>query len=602
MKKIFFVLIYVCFFIPVYSQNSGPTTRQQLLAIDSIKNDSIAIVKIEHLIAKGNCTPEELLRANARIIVRANALQQFAKSTTLANEGIAKARSLELDSLEGMYNSLAAITNYYLERRKEAIEFFKEAIRIAQKNNFWDMEAKSSHNAAGAMIDLGDFKNAEDLLKRSLSIGVIHKQENSHGYLLSYRLLATLYERTYRIEQAEEIYQKLIQQAKEIQDTALLSSNLIFYSGLLNKKGNHSEAIAMSSEALNYLRAGDDFHGLIATLIFHSRNLEAAGRFKEALQFEREALIMERKTFAKDLEKEIGEMQVKYKTAEKESQIKLQTSEIEKQKTRTIFLSSLILLIIISGGLLFNRFRLKSKQAAQEEKIKQERLRNQSIIRSQEDERKRVSRELHDGLGQMLSAARLNLGSLENKNGHDSQELKKALSMIDESCIEVRNISHDLMPALLVKSGLIAAVEELAIKTRISGKLEIYVDQDDQKEQISQEVEINIFRIIQELLNNIIKYAEATEVHIQFQQEYNQFSLLIEDNGKGFDNNLLQLSKGNGWYNIQSRLDLIHGTIEIDSQPGNGTVVHIGVPLDENYNQKMSSNFHGNHINPENHG
>jgi signal transduction histidine kinase len=481
-----------------------------------------------------------------------------------------------------MYTTLAATSNYYMERKKEALEYFKESIRIAQKNNFWDMEAKSYHNAAGAMADLGDIKNAEEFLMKSLRIQSDHKMEHSHGYRLSMRVLATLYERTGRAEKAEEIYRKLIEETKQSKDTALLAGNLTFYSMLLNKQGKHQEAIAMSKEALDYFRAGNDFHGLIAALVFHTKNLEDAGRFEEALKFEKEAFIMQRKTFATDLDKQIGEMEVKYKTAEKESRIKLQEAEIDKQKTRAIFLYVLFFLIILTGVLLFNRYRLKAKQAAQEEKIKQERLRNQSIIRSQEEERSRVSRELHDGLGQMLSAARLNLASLENKNGSQPVEFKKALEMIDDSCIEVRNISHDLMPALLVRAGLISTVEELAEKTSASAKLEVFVDHDENNERLPQEVEINLFRIIQELLNNIIKYAQATEVHIQFTREENNFSLLIEDNGKGFDKNILQTSKGNGWHNIQSRLELIHGTIEIDSQRDNGTVVHIEVPLKQN--------------------
>ena len=139
-----------------------------------------------------------------------------------------------------------------------------------------------------------------------------------------------------------------------------------------------------------------------------------------------------------------------------------------------------------------------------------------------------------------------------------------------------------MMPALLVKSGLVSAVEELAAKSGTTAALSIHIDHDENIGRLQQETEINIFRIIQELLNNIIKYAEATEVHIQFIREDNYLSLLIEDNGKGFDKNLLATSKGNGWHNIQSRLELIQGTIEIDSQPGNGTVVHIEVPLKRN--------------------
>ena len=131
-------LIYVA-----VAQNYRPAIRQQLLAVDTIKNDSVALITLEQLVKKENLTQEELLRTNARIILRANATQQFSKSVKLATEGIAMAQKEGLDSLEGMFNSLAAITDYFMERRQEAIVHFREAIRIAQKNNFWEMEQRS---------------------------------------------------------------------------------------------------------------------------------------------------------------------------------------------------------------------------------------------------------------------------------------------------------------------------------------------------------------------------------------------------------------------------------------------------------------------------
>ena len=194
MKKKYFLAVLLIFTISIDAwSDSRPSVRRQLLAIDALKNDSAAIVKLEELVKTGDLTPEESLRANARIIMRANSLQQFAKSVKLANDGILAARKNGLDSLEGAFNAIAGATNYFMELKKEAIEYFKEAIRIAQKNNFWEMEANCSHNAAGAMVDLADFKNAETFLLNGLHIRESHRSEQSHGYLLSMRVLATLY-------------------------------------------------------------------------------------------------------------------------------------------------------------------------------------------------------------------------------------------------------------------------------------------------------------------------------------------------------------------------------------------------------------------------
>src|SRR5437762_1032815 len=127
MKKIFLIL-FVCCIHHVHAQSSRPAVRQEFVAIDTVKNDSTAMAKLEHLVKTGNLTTVELLRANARIIRRADALQQFSKSVKLAAEGIVMARSNGLDSIEGMYNTLAATSNYYMERKKEALEYFKKTI------------------------------------------------------------------------------------------------------------------------------------------------------------------------------------------------------------------------------------------------------------------------------------------------------------------------------------------------------------------------------------------------------------------------------------------------------------------------------------------
>ena len=127
MKKSYPLLWFLLYcFAHAYGQSSRPAIRQQLLSIDTIKNDSAAMAMLEQLVKTGDLIPVELLRANARIIRRADALQQFAKSVKLANEGIILARNNGLDSIEGMFTTLAATSNYFMDRKKEALEFFKK--------------------------------------------------------------------------------------------------------------------------------------------------------------------------------------------------------------------------------------------------------------------------------------------------------------------------------------------------------------------------------------------------------------------------------------------------------------------------------------------
>lgn len=162
----------------------------------------------------------------------------------------------------------------------------------------------------------------------------------------------------------------------------------------------------------------------------------------------------------------------------------------------------------------------------------------------------------------------------------DATKYEKAMKLIDDSYKELRNISHQMMPAILTRNGLMAAVQDLAAHVNSAGILKITADSDAPDKRYEHVLEVNCYRIIQELVNNIIKYSEATEAQIQLLHENDELSLMIEDNGKGFDRRVLEASKGNGWNNIISRLSVISGTIEIDSQPGRkGTVVFITAPI-----------------------
>jgi signal transduction histidine kinase len=200
------------------------------------------------------------------------------------------------------------------------------------------------------------------------------------------------------------------------------------------------------------------------------------------------------------------------------------------------------------------------------------------VINSQEKERTRISAELHDGLGQVLSAARLNLAAMEG-NAVEGPQLQKALGLIDRSCKELREISHDMMPSLLMKAGLVAAAKELIEGIKQGGKVDVGLDVELMEERLPADIELNLFRVLQELLTNIYKYAKATEVQIQIIREEKGITMMVEDNGVGFDPEHLKSSSGNGWYNIQSRVRLMGGEYEIDSRIDSGSVITVSVPL-----------------------
>lgn len=281
----------------------------------------------------------------------------------------------------------------------------------------------------------------------------------------------------------------------------------------------------------------------------------------------------------------IAEMEAKYKN-EKSERENLQlvreneTKELEiARKQNLVYLFSGIAGITLLGSLfVYNRKKLQQQQLLNEEIRRQETLRLRAIINTQEEEQKRIAAELHDGLGSMLSAARINLASLET-NAHNDPKIKTTLEVIDDSCRELRNISHNMMPALLMKAGLFQALEELTHRLEFASGIRFSLNHDPDIPEIKNDSAIHLYRIVQELINNILKYSQATEVHISANLENNLLTIMIEDNGKGFNTDELKKSKGNGWYNIHSRLQLINGEIELDSQPGHGTVAAVTLPV-----------------------
>ncbi len=201
------------------------------------------------------------------------------------------------------------------------------------------------------------------------------------------------------------------------------------------------------------------------------------------------------------------------------------------------------------------------------------------VMEATEKERKRVAEDLHDGLGQLLSTAKLNLTAIETKDDAEEQKnLSTSIAILDEACQEVRHISHNMMPSTLIRLGLVSAIKEQARKINESGKILVSVSISGFESRMDESREIAIYRVIQELLNNAIRYSNATDIEIKLEQLADGYLFSIKDNGKGFDPKVLELDKGIGWRNIRSRVDLLKGNIDLKTASGKGTVLNIWVP------------------------
>lgn len=487
------------------------------------------------------------------------------------------------DGVETILNNIGNIYKYQHDYSK-ALEYYFKVLKI--------MENSGNNNNLGPVLsnigiiykNQNDFSHALEYFFKALKINEESGNKNYVSVILGN--IGIVYKNMEDYTKALEFYFRALKLSEELNS----KNNILSWIGnigvIYTKQRNFKEAEFYLLKALKM----SDSIGVLSERMHLENSLAEfyfeKGDNKRAYEFHKKYTSTKDSLFNEEKNKQITEMQTKYDTEKKENENFLLTMEnevkdleISEQKTQKYLLFGSIFLIILISFLVYNRYKLKQQKILSEEMLKQEKLRTRSMLVAQELERKRIAEDLHDGISQMLSAVKLNVSSLEGNSGKDYQvQYKNAIDLIDNSCTELRNISHNMMPGLLVKAGLIPAIADLADKL-ISPTLRIFVDADGFDKRLKSDMEIHVFRIVQELLNNITKYASASEIHIQLNINPTDISIMVEDNGKWFDKNILKISKGNGWNNINSRLEILNARIEIDSQAGKGTVIFIQVPL-----------------------
>jgi signal transduction histidine kinase len=290
-------------------------------------------------------------------------------------------------------------------------------------------------------------------------------------------------------------------------------------------------------------------------------------------------------------------LEIQYETGKKEQALRMSVMELEQERglkqrrelQRNILIGIMAALIAISV-LIYRSAMQKRKLAEQQRLIGEQRLQHvlkeqelklmNAMLEGQERERKRVAQDLHDGLGSMLSATKLRLVSLVPKDdaagsteleGHD-----KAVAMLDAAVQEVRRISHDMMAGGLERSGLAHALQDLCAAVRVPGLMVDLVVHGLEK-RVPGQVELAVYRMVQELLGNAMKHSEATRIEVQVVRQDNTLNVIVDDDGVGFDPTSAEGGLGLG--GLVRRAEALGGTVHIDSRPGRGTSVSIDLPL-----------------------
>ncbi len=271
--------------------------------------------------------------------------------------------------------------------------------------------------------------------------------------------------------------------------------------------------------------------------------------------------------------------------------MELKEMEMEKQelllgkRKNTMYLivvASVSLLIILSMLYYFyiNKVKQHQKEKLHENQIKHSYEKNKAVMEAEINERKRIGSDLHDGIGTLLSLTKLNMTNVLRKNYLPEQKkntlLLNSVNSIDEVINEVKSISNSMTPIVLAEKGFKEAIKELVGKIN---SFSVNLSFHGLSEPLEPFMEHALYRTVQEALNNIAKHASCTKVNIQVLKNQKEITLMIEDNGKGFDMNNPDNKKGLGLKNASSRIESLNGQFFIDSKEGRGTIINIILPL-----------------------
>lgn len=426
-------------------------------------------------------------------------------------------------------------------KTQKAIYGYTESIRIAKLNQNLYLESSVLVNLADHYYHIKDYEKARDYYTEVLPIQI--RIDDQQGICMSKRGLSYY-----------ELYNKRFDSAEELLLQALAIA-----------KENHfltEEKECFSSLAEVYLARNDyrqyhqfaQLHDSLNNILLNEKIIRAT-----------------------------KELELKYETEKKQLQINALENDKKLQRIYLIGIIGVSVLIVALGFFYFRNQKRKQLLIEKDAELKAQRISelekekqltaSQALLEGESTERKRLARDLHDGLGGMLSVVKLNLIHMKGNAilpESDMPAFHNALEMLDGSIRELRRVAHNLMPESLMRYGLKAALTDFC-RTIDHVNLHFFGDEG----RIDEKFEVAIFRIAQELVNNAIKHSGANQINVQIIQEKTRVNLVVQDNGAGFETSTLQPEKTTGIRSIRSRVTSLGGQLELSSFPGKGTEIQV---------------------------
>ncbi|RLD26093.1 MAG: hypothetical protein DRI54_03535 [Bacteroidetes bacterium] len=488
-----------------------------------------------------------------------------------------------------MASTLNSIGNIYgdIDKYDEAIENYSRAKEIFIIKDKKRDVSNSYQNIGDMYLRKTDTLNARDNMERSLAIA----QSINEDYAMANASngLARTYLNS-EPDKALEYYKEAESILERIEYNSLLVKVYRDLGHYFRDANDNTKAILYYNKALVLAEELDElppkegiFEGLSS--IYESEN-----QYKKAFNYQSKYILVKDSLLNKENLKSINLLQTQYETERKDKeiiqqqlQIEQTESELQEKKTQNNYIIGLAVFLFVASLLAWFVFQQRQKRKDQEIiTLKREHQIKtlESLMEGEEKERLRIAKELHDGVNGDLSAIKYKLSSLLELNNTVIQE---AITMIDNSYDQVRAISHNLVPPSLINFSLLEATQEYCNNLDAIHPIQIFYQQIGEVVSIPKKAEVSIFRIIQELVNNSIKHADASEITVQISCRDNMLQLTIEDNGKGFDKGKV-MGAGIGLSNVESRVDYLEATMDlISNDQGTSWTIEIDTnKLDDN--------------------
>ncbi|WP_445431410.1 ATP-binding protein [Chryseobacterium indoltheticum] len=489
-------------------------------------------------------------------------------------------------TLGQFYSQLAIILTYNAEFAK-AYEYNTKAIKILEKNAPHSAELFFAYlNTASNFCYQAKGDEAKKYLDKAEKLIQPYPDSNSNA---SFYYGKTLYFITkQKNEEALPMIEKGLVYAKRSRQNLLTQMFYMNKYDILRKQNKLNEAKNVLENILSEKTLIIDANNRKIFYNQLSSLNEQMGNLKEALVWEKKYSKLNDSLNSENVKLELNTLETKFRTAEKQKEIaNLNTEKAQKelelnkknQYLWVLVFASLFLLILIISIYFYTKKLAKEKEINHSQKLKeiaqQEELKiTKAILEGEEKERERVGKDLHDGLGGMLAGVKINFSAWASQNlePENKQNFNDILHQLDHSVTELRNISRNLMPESLLKLGLETALKDLC---EFYSRKDLHIDFQpiDINSKLPLAVQIDIFRIVQEILANAVKHSEAENILLQCSQSNDVFLITIEDDGKGFSQDSSP-TKSMGLHNLKTRVDYLKGKMEINSDH-EGTAINI---------------------------